>query len=208
MNEWLDRIQAGVVYVNRRAGATTGAWPGVQPFGGWKGSGTTGKAGGGPYYVHAVPARAVADGDLGVSLEDMEIDGLANAEAPKLITDVPGPKAQEVLERDARVTSPSLPRAYPFVPKRGAGSVVEDVDGNLFLDLNAGIAVTSTGHCHPHVVEAIQRQAAELIHYSASDFFLPIYSEVARAPGRARADVGAGPVVPDELAGPRRSRPG
>jgi 1-pyrroline-5-carboxylate dehydrogenase len=51
INEWLDRIQAGVIYVNRRAGATTGAWPGVQPFGGWKGSGTTGKAGGGPYYV-------------------------------------------------------------------------------------------------------------------------------------------------------------
>jgi 1-pyrroline-5-carboxylate dehydrogenase len=51
IQEWLDRIQAGVVYVNRRAGATTGAWPGVQPFGGWKGSGTTGKAGGGPYYV-------------------------------------------------------------------------------------------------------------------------------------------------------------
>ena len=178
MNELLDRIQAGVVYVNRRAGATTGAWPGVQPFGGWKGSGTTGKAGGGRT-TSAVHARAVADGDLGVSLEDMEIDGLANAEAPKLITEVPGPKAQEVLERDARVTSPSLPRAYPFVPKRGAGSVVEDVDGNLFLDLNAGIAVTSTGHCHPHVVEAIQRQAAELIHYSASDFFLPIYSEVA-----------------------------
>ena len=51
IEEWLDKIQAGVVYVNRRAGATTGAWPGVQPFGGWKGSGTTGKAGGGPYYV-------------------------------------------------------------------------------------------------------------------------------------------------------------
>jgi 1-pyrroline-5-carboxylate dehydrogenase len=51
IDEWLDRIQAGVIYVNRRAGATTGAWPGVQPFGGWKGSGTTGKAGGGPYYV-------------------------------------------------------------------------------------------------------------------------------------------------------------
>ena len=51
IDEWLDRIQAGVVYVNRRAGSTTGAWPGVQPFGGWKGSGTTGKAGGGPYYV-------------------------------------------------------------------------------------------------------------------------------------------------------------
>jgi 4-aminobutyrate aminotransferase len=109
----------------------------------------------------------------------MEIEGLANAKAPNLITEIPGLNAQEVLDRDARVTSPSLPRAYPFVPKRGAGSVVEDVDGNIFLDLNAGIAVTSTGHCHPKVVEAIQRQAAELIHYSASDFFLPIYSEVA-----------------------------
>jgi len=113
-----------------------------------------------------------------VSLEDMELEGLANAEAPHLITEVPGPNAQEVLERDRRTTSPSLPRAYPFVPARGSGSVVEDVDGNRFLDLNAGIAVTSTGHCHPRVVEAIQRQAAELIHYSASDFYLPIYSEV------------------------------
>jgi 4-aminobutyrate aminotransferase len=64
------------------------------------------------------------------------------------------------------------------VPRRGAGSVVEDVDGNLFLDLNAGIAVTSTGHTHPRVVEVIQRQAEELIHYSASDFFLPIYTDV------------------------------
>jgi 4-aminobutyrate aminotransferase len=108
----------------------------------------------------------------------MELEGLAQAEAPALITEIPGPEAQLVLERDARTTSPSLPRAYPFVPKRGAGSVVEDVDGNRFLDMNAGIAVTSTGHCHPKVVEAIQRQAAELIHYSASDFFLPIYSEV------------------------------
>jgi 4-aminobutyrate aminotransferase len=94
------------------------------------------------------------------------------------VTELPGPKAREVLERDARTTSPSLPRAYPFVPARGAGSVVEDVDGNVFLDVNAGIAVTSTGHCHPTVVEAIQRQAAELIHYSASDFYLPIYSEL------------------------------
>jgi 4-aminobutyrate aminotransferase len=109
----------------------------------------------------------------------MEIEGLATAPAPRLITALPGPNAQEVLERDRRVTSPSLPRAYPFAPRRGSASVVEDVDGNLFLDMNAGIAVTSTGHCHPAVVEAIQRQAAELVHYSASDFFLPIYSEVA-----------------------------
>ncbi len=114
-----------------------------------------------------------------MSAEDLELEGLANAEAPLLITELPGPQAQLILERDRRTTSPSLPRAYPFVPKRGSGSVVEDVDGNRFLDMNAGIAVTSTGHCHPAVVEAIQRQAAELIHYSASDFFLPIYSEVA-----------------------------
>ncbi len=107
-----------------------------------------------------------------------EIADLAAAQAPRLITEVPGPEAMARIERDRKVTSPSLPRAYPFVPRRGAGSVVEDVDGNLFLDLNAGIAVTSTGHTHPMVVEAIQRQAEELIHYSASDFFLPIYTDV------------------------------
>jgi len=107
-----------------------------------------------------------------------EIADLAAAQAPRLITAVPGPEALARIERDRKVTSPSLPRAYPFVPRRGSGSVVEDVDGNLFLDLNAGIAVTSTGHAHPRVVDAIQRQAEELIHYSASDFFLPIYSDV------------------------------
>ena len=107
-----------------------------------------------------------------------EIADLAAAQAPLLITEVPGPEALARIERDRKVTSPSLPRAYPFVPRRGSGSVVEDVDGNLFLDLNAGIAVTSTGHAHPRVVDAIQRQAEELIHYSASDFFLPIYSDV------------------------------
>jgi 4-aminobutyrate aminotransferase len=91
---------------------------------------------------------------------------------------MPGPEALARIERDRRVTSPSLPRAYPFVPRRGSGSVLEDVDDNLFLDLNAGIAVASTGHAHPAVVRAIQEQAAELLHYSASDFFLPIYSDV------------------------------
>ena len=110
--------------------------------------------------------------------EDVEIEGLARADAPALVTDVPGPEAVARIERDRKVTSPSLPRAYPFVPRRGAGSVVEDVDGNRFLDLNAGIAVVSTGHCHPAVVEAVQRQAAELLHYSASDFYLPIYADV------------------------------
>ena len=107
-----------------------------------------------------------------------EIVDLASVEAPRLITEVPGPEARSRIERDGKVTSPSLPRAYPLVPRRGAGSVIEDVDGNLFLDVNAGIAVTSTGHAHPEVVEAIRRQTGELLHYSASDFYLPIYSDV------------------------------
>ncbi len=103
---------------------------------------------------------------------------LAQAQAPRLVTEIPGPNARARIERDRKVTSPSLPRAYEFVPERGAGSVVEDVDGNRFLDLNAGIAVASTGHTHPEVVAAIRRQAEQLLHYSASDFYLPIYSDV------------------------------
>jgi len=104
--------------------------------------------------------------------------GLDELPAPRLVTEIPGPRAREIIERDRQLTSPSLPRAYEFVPNRGRGCVVEDVDGNLFLDFNAGIAVTSTGHAHPAVVEAIERQARQLLHYSASDFYLPIYSEV------------------------------
>jgi 4-aminobutyrate aminotransferase len=100
---------------------------------------------------------------------------------PDLRTELPGPEGRRVLARDAAVTSPSLPRAYPMVPRRGRGALVEDVDGNLFLDFNAGIAVCSTGHAHPRVVEAVAGQAADLLHYSASDFYLPIYSEFAQA---------------------------
>ncbi|HJU58088.1 MAG TPA: aminotransferase class III-fold pyridoxal phosphate-dependent enzyme, partial [Actinomycetota bacterium] len=103
---------------------------------------------------------------------------LAQAQSPRLVTEIPGPNARARIERDQKVTSPSLPRVYGLVPERGAGSVVEDVDGNRFLDLNAGIAVASTGHAHPEVVAAIQRQAERLLHYSASDFYLPIYSDV------------------------------
>jgi 4-aminobutyrate aminotransferase len=100
---------------------------------------------------------------------------------PEIRTELPGPEARVVLDRDRRVTSRSLPRAYPLVPSRGTGAVLEDVDGNLFLDFNAGIAVCSTGHAHPRVVEAVRRQAGALLHYSASDFYLPIYSEMAEA---------------------------
>jgi 4-aminobutyrate aminotransferase len=103
---------------------------------------------------------------------------LARADAPRLVTELPGPKARALVERDRRVTSPSLPRAYPLAPARGAGCVIEDVDGNLLLDFNAGIAVASTGHAHPDVVDAIRRQAGELLHYSASDFYLPVYVEL------------------------------
>ena len=115
---------------------------------------------------------------MSVADSTLTYQGLASHSRPKLITEVPGPEAMARIDRDRKVTSPSLPRAYPFVPRRGAGSIVEDVDGNIYLDLNAGIAVTSTGHCHPTVVEAIQKQATELLHYSASDFYLPIYSDV------------------------------
>jgi 4-aminobutyrate aminotransferase len=94
------------------------------------------------------------------------------------VTEIPGPKARAHVAYDETWTSPSLPRAYPIVPVRGEGLTIEDIDGNLFLDFAAGIAVTSTGHSHPQVVAAIKEQAAELIHFSASDFYLPIYAEL------------------------------
>ena len=90
---------------------------------------------------------------------------------PQLVTELPGPNAKRVLEQDAKFMSPSYTRDYPLVAKRGRGAVVEDVDGNMFLDFAAGIAVCSTGHCHPKVVAAIQEQAAELIHMSGTDFY-------------------------------------
>jgi 4-aminobutyrate aminotransferase len=96
---------------------------------------------------------------------------------PHIITELPGPKARAHVEFDKQWTSPSVPRAYPVVPVRGRGCTIEDIDGNLFLDFNAGIAVTSTGHCHPEVVRRIQEQAGQLIHYSA-DFYIPVYAEM------------------------------
>src|ERR1700724_832939 len=84
---------------------------------------------------------------------------------------LPGPRARQVIERDHKVLSPSSTRPYPLVVSRGEGAMVEDVDGNRFLDFNAGIAVVATGHCHPRVVEAIQKQAARLIHMSGTDFY-------------------------------------
>src|SRR6202142_3716385 len=90
---------------------------------------------------------------------------------PKLLGPVPGPKARAIIAGDDRYISPSYSRSYPMGAKRGRGLRVEDVDGNEFLDFAAGIAVVSTGHCHPEVVAAIQQQAAELIHISGTDFY-------------------------------------
>jgi 4-aminobutyrate aminotransferase len=90
---------------------------------------------------------------------------------PHLTGALPGPRARAIIERDRQVVSPSYTRGYPLVAERGEGAIVEDVDGNRFLDFNAGIAVVATGHCHPQVVGAIQKQAARLIHMSGTDFY-------------------------------------
>src|ERR1700740_3068573 len=89
---------------------------------------------------------------------------------PKIKTALPGPRAKEVIAYDAKYMSPSLTREYPLAAERASGPIVEDADGNTFLDCAAGIAVCSTGHCHPKVVAAIQKQAAELIHIAGTDF--------------------------------------
>jgi 4-aminobutyrate aminotransferase len=119
------------------------------------------------------------------------------AAGPKIKTALPGPNAKRVLAADDKYISPSYTRSYPMVAKRGRGVVVEDVDGNEFFDFSAGIAVTSTGHCHPEVVAAIQKQAAELIHMSGTDFYyeqMPMLAErlskIAPMPGPHRVYYG------------------
>ena len=90
---------------------------------------------------------------------------------PELKTPLPGPKAAELIARDAKAMSPSFTRSYPFVMERGQGCWVTDVDGNRFLDFTAGIAVVTTGHSHPKVVAAIKEQAERFIHMSGTDFY-------------------------------------
>jgi 4-aminobutyrate aminotransferase len=91
--------------------------------------------------------------------------------APEIKTELPGPKAKALIERDSKFVSPSYTRDYPFVIARGEGAVVEDVDGNCFLDCAAGIAVNSTGVSHPDVVKAITDQAQKFLHMSGTDFY-------------------------------------
>src|SRR5215203_3728907 len=91
---------------------------------------------------------------------------------PIIKTELPGPQAREVIAADAQYVTPSYPRPdYKLVAERGSGVWIEDVDGNVFLDCNAGVAVCSTGHCHPEIVEAITRQTQNLIHMCGTDFY-------------------------------------
>jgi 4-aminobutyrate aminotransferase len=99
---------------------------------------------------------------------------------PQIITPLPGPRAAAIIANDQRYISPSYTRPYPLVVSKAFGCMVEDVDGNSFLDFNAGIAVCSTGHCHPDIVRAIQQQSAQLIHMSGTDFYYELMPVVAR----------------------------
>lgn len=98
---------------------------------------------------------------------------------PHLLTELPGPKAKALIERDNAVLSTSYTRGYPLTVARAEGAIIEDLDGNKFLDFNAGIAVCATGHSHPRVVKAIQDQAAKFLHYSGTDFYYENMVELA-----------------------------
>ena len=104
---------------------------------------------------------------------------MTSPKVPHIVTQLPGPKAQAMVERNDLWVTPSLPHAYPLAVKCAQGCMVEDVDGNRFLDCAAGIAVCATGHCHPKVVKAIQDQAARLIHICGADFYDPMYISLA-----------------------------
>ncbi len=90
---------------------------------------------------------------------------------PDIRTPLPGPRGKALIDKDEQFTSPSYTRVYPLAVERGYGAVIEDVDGNRFLDFTAGIAVCSTGHCHERIVAVIHQQAARLLHMSGTDFY-------------------------------------
>lgn len=109
--------------------------------------------------------------------------------APRIATRLPGPRARAIIGKDRRYASPSYNRAYPLVVKRGLGAVIEDVDGNRFLDFCAGIAVCSTGHSHPRVVKAVKTQAEQFLHMAGVSFYYPAMAQLAEklsriTPGR------------------------
>ena len=97
---------------------------------------------------------------------------------PRLTTELPGPKARAIIARDAAAVSTSYTRDYPLVMARGEGALVEDVDGNVFLDCTAGISVTATGHSHPDVVQAVVDQAGKFLHMSGTDFYYELQAQL------------------------------
>ena len=102
----------------------------------------------------------------------MSTSVLAPPKRPEIKTALPGPNGKKIIEADAKFVNPSYPRpSFKLVAERASGVWVEDVDGNIFLDCNAGVAVCSTGHCHPEVVKAIQEQAEQLIHMCGTDYY-------------------------------------
>lgn len=101
------------------------------------------------------------------------------ARYPALRTEVPGPNARAILSSSNGAVSPSYTRDHPLVAERAEGVWITDPDDNVFLDMSAGIAVTSTGHCHPRVVAAITEQAGKLIHMSGTDFYYPVQARLA-----------------------------
>ena len=105
---------------------------------------------------------------------------IAPPKKPEIKTALPGPKAQEIVAADAQFVTPSYPRPYPLVVKRAEGVWIEDVDGNTFLDCNAGVAVCSTGHCHPEIVQVIKEQAEQLIHVCGTDYYYQHMPDLAR----------------------------
>ena len=98
---------------------------------------------------------------------------ITKTQLPEIKTALPGPKAQEILNRDAKYISPSYTRSYPLVVARGYGAMLEDVDGNTFLDFNAGVAVAALGYAHPEIAEVIAQQAREFVHISGTDYYYP-----------------------------------
>ena len=104
---------------------------------------------------------------------------LTKAVLPEIKTALPGPLATEVLIRDQKYVSPSYTRSYPLVMKRGYGAIIEDMDGNTFLDFNAGVAVSSLGHGHPEIAEVIAQQARDFVHISGTDYYYPQQTQLA-----------------------------
>jgi 4-aminobutyrate aminotransferase len=104
---------------------------------------------------------------------------MTETKLPEIKTDLPGPRAKHFLELDAKYISPSYTRSYPLVAKRGYGAMIEDVDGNVFLDFNAGVAVAALGHAHPEITAVISRQAGEFVHISGTDYYYPHQTQLA-----------------------------